>query len=179
MTDFPYKFTLLLFSFCISALIVCCSDRSYSTTFPQNMAESDFQMVPALASKHLLKDLPLCRVMLEDTSEFVWLVLVPRKNNMKEIHDLSSEERYVLMDEMTKASLAVKKVATTLNGGTEPTKINTGALGNICSQLHVHVLARYEGDKAWPGPVWGACPAVPWGEKLQEVKDMFVAAFSE
>jgi diadenosine tetraphosphate (Ap4A) HIT family hydrolase len=59
-------------------------------------------------------------------------------------------------------------VATKLNG-TAPTKINTAAIGNICRQLHVHVLSRYEGDKAWPGPVWGACPAVPWGDKAAEV----------
>ena len=48
--------------------------------------------------------------------------------------------------------MKLQKVATTLNGK-EPTKINTAAIGNICRQLHVHVLTRYEGDKAWPGPV--------------------------
>eukprot|EP00238_Polyblepharides_amylifera_P000016 CAMPEP_0196572518 /NCGR_PEP_ID=MMETSP1081-20130531/2565_1 /TAXON_ID=36882 /ORGANISM="Pyramimonas amylifera, Strain CCMP720" /LENGTH=97 /DNA_ID=CAMNT_0041889873 /DNA_START=207 /DNA_END=500 /DNA_ORIENTATION=+ len=89
---------------------------------------------------------------------------------MKEIHDLSREDQMTLMDEMTKAALAVKEVATVLKGS-PPTKINTGALGNICPQLHIHVLARYQGDKAWPGPVWGACPAVPWAEKLKEVMD--------
>eukprot|EP00240_Pyramimonas_obovata_P007501 CAMPEP_0118950286 /NCGR_PEP_ID=MMETSP1169-20130426/51108_1 /TAXON_ID=36882 /ORGANISM="Pyramimonas obovata, Strain CCMP722" /LENGTH=148 /DNA_ID=CAMNT_0006897091 /DNA_START=1 /DNA_END=447 /DNA_ORIENTATION=+ len=141
-------------------------------------ADADFEMDSRLASKHLVMDLPLCRVMLEDTSDFVWLVLVPRKNNLSEVHDLSKEDRYVLMDEATKAASAVKKVATTLNGK-EPTKINTAAIGNICRQLHVHVLTRYEGDKAWPGPVWGACPAVPWGEKAQEVKDLLIAALNE
>ena len=59
-------------------------------------------------------------------------------------------------------------VATALHGAA-PTKINTGALDNICRQLHVHVMARYEGDQAWPGPVWGACPPVPWGDKAAEV----------
>mmetsp|Transcript_110 Transcript_110/g.205 ORF Transcript_110/g.205 Transcript_110/m.205 type:complete len:145 (-) Transcript_110:460-894(-) len=136
------------------------------------MADADFQMVPQLSKgKHLVMELPLCRVMLEDTSEFVWLVLVPMKNNKKEIHELSKEERMTLMEEMNKAALAVQAVATTLNGK-PPTKINTGALGNICPQLHIHVLTRYEGDKAWPGPVWGACPAVPWEP---ETKDKVIA----
>lgn len=142
------------------------------------MADADFVMVEALAKKNLVMDLPLCRVMLEDTSDFVWLVLVPRMKNKKEIHDLDREQRVTLMDEMNAAALAVKEVATKLNGSA-PTKINTGALGNICPQLHIHVMTRYEGDKAWPGPVWGACPPTPWGDKTQEMIDMLKSELSK
>ena len=43
-------------------------------------------------------------------------------------------------------------------------KINLGALGNIVRQLHVHVVARREGDPGWPGPVWGFGAAVAYGD---------------
>jgi diadenosine tetraphosphate (Ap4A) HIT family hydrolase len=43
-------------------------------------------------------------------------------------------------------------------------KVNIGALGNVVSQLHVHVVGRHVGDPAWPGPVWGHSPRVSYTE---------------
>ena len=43
-----------------------------------------------------------------------------------------------------------------------PHKLNVAALGNLVPQLHVHVIARYTDDIAWPRPVWGTATAQPY-----------------
>jgi diadenosine tetraphosphate (Ap4A) HIT family hydrolase len=35
-------------------------------------------------------------------------------------------------------------------------KLNVGCLGNVTSQLHVHVVGRRRDDPSWPSPVWGS-----------------------
>ena len=103
--------------------------------------------------KHEVGTLPLCKVLLNDDSTWPWLVLVPMKSDAVEIHDLSEVEQMQLMREVSACSRAI-------HNGWSPTKINIAALGCICRQLHIHVLGRFEGDKAWPGPVWGSNQAV-------------------
>lgn len=93
--------------------------------------------------------LPLCRVLLMDNRVWPWLILVPAQPGLTEIHQLSREDQHRLMDEIALASRTLEVLFA-------PDKINVGALGNLVSQLHVHVIARSKGDPAWPGPVWGS-----------------------
>lgn len=81
-------------------------------------------------------------------ARYAWLVLVPRRAGLVEIADLSADERATLWREVDVAADALRATAPC-------DKLNIGALGNIVRQLHVHVVARVEGDAAWPGPVWG------------------------
>lgn len=92
--------------------------------------------------------LPLCDLRLMDDARHAWLVLVPRRAGMVEIADLSADEQAMLWQEVNLAGRALRAVAPC-------DKLNLGVLGNIVRQLHVHVVARREGDPAWPGPVWG------------------------
>jgi diadenosine tetraphosphate (Ap4A) HIT family hydrolase len=116
----------------------------------------NFSLHPRLAADALpIGDLPLCRALLLNDSRFAWLVLVPRRANAVEIHELAPKDREALIEEIAVAGAALKKI-----NGAE--KINTGALGNIVSQLHVHVVARSRADPAWPGPVWGFGAAVAY-----------------
>lgn len=92
--------------------------------------------------------LGLCELRLMDDSRWPWLILVPQRPGIEEIHDLTPLDQAMLTFEVNMVSQALKQV-------TGCAKINTGALGNIVRQLHVHVIARFEGDPAWPGPVWG------------------------
>jgi len=94
-------------------------------------------------------ELPLCRVLLMDNRVWPWLILVPARNGLTEIHQLPREDQHRLVDEIALASLTLE----TLFG---PDKINVGALGNLVPQLHIHVIARSKADPAWPGPVWGS-----------------------
>ena len=106
-------------------------------------------------------DWPLCRALLMDDARFPWLVLVPRHAGLVELDDLDEDGRTRLMHEIRRAMHALRTVVAC-------DKLNVGALGNIVRQLHVHVVARREGDAAWPGPVWGAGSRQPYAPADRE-----------
>jgi diadenosine tetraphosphate (Ap4A) HIT family hydrolase len=114
----------------------------------------NFALDPRLAADTFeVADLALSRLLLMNDSRYPWLILVPRRPGLREIVDLDPPDRGRLMEEIAAASEFMRALP-----GVE--KINIGALGNVVSQLHVHVLGRGTGDAAWPGPVWGAGAAV-------------------
>lgn len=120
-----------------------------------------FILDPRLAAESFpLGQLSLCEVLLFDDARFPWLVLVPKKAGLAEIIDLDTRERALLMDDITKSSEALKRL-------TGCHKLNVAALGNQVRQLHVHVIARFETDAAWAGPVWGKGARVPYKEKAR------------
>ncbi|WVT73365.1 HIT family protein [Sinorhizobium chiapasense] len=100
----------------------------------------------------------LCQMRLMNDRRWPWLVLIPQREGISEIFDLTPLDQTMLTFETTMAANALKKVT-----GAE--KINIGALGNIVRQLHVHIIARSDGDPNWPGPVWGFGKSEPWDEK--------------
>jgi diadenosine tetraphosphate (Ap4A) HIT family hydrolase len=121
---------------------------------------TDFQLMTRLAADTFpIADWKLSRVLLMNDRRYPWVVLVPRRAGAVELFDLSEADRIVLMEEIAEASTRLKGDAA---------KINVGALGNLVPQLHVHVVARNPGDPAWPGPVWGHSPAVPYDEDERE-----------
>ncbi len=99
--------------------------------------------------------LGLCQLRLNNDCRWPWLVLVPQRDGMEEIFDLSPLDQTMLTLETNLAAQALKRA-------TGATKINVGALGNIVRQLHVHVIARFEGDENWPNAVWGHGDRQPW-----------------
>ncbi|HEU0152631.1 MAG TPA: HIT family protein [Arenimonas sp.] len=105
---------------------------------------------PRLAADSVLvADGPLSQFRLMDDARFPWLVLVPRVPGATEWIDLAGDAQRLLLAEVNLAGRLLR--------GLGPVhKLNVGALGNVVRQLHVHVVARQEGDAAWPGPVWGA-----------------------
>lgn len=92
--------------------------------------------------------LGLCELRVMNDRRWPWLILVPQRAGVEEIHDLTPLDQTMLTFETNMVSQSLKRV-------TGCSKINVGALGNIVRQLHVHVIARNEGDPGWPGPVWG------------------------
>jgi diadenosine tetraphosphate (Ap4A) HIT family hydrolase len=117
---------------------------------------NDFALHPRLAADTaFVADWPLSRVLLMEDARYPWLVLVPRQPGLVEITDLAAPDRARLMEEVARA-------AETVRGLPHVAKLNIGALGNLVPQLHVHVLGRHPGDPAWPGPVWGHSPAMPY-----------------
>lgn len=108
-----------------------------------------FALDPRLAADTVaVATLPLCEVRLLDDRRFPWAVLVPVRPAAVEIVDLDAADRARLIEE-------IAQVATAMRRAYAPDKLNVGALGNVVAQLHVHVVARYRADAAWPGPVWG------------------------
>lgn len=113
---------------------------------------ASFDLHPQLAADGLfLVDWPLCRVLRMNDRNYPWLILVPRIADVREIIDLTEPDQQRLMQEIAKASTALKALR-------RPHKINVGALGNMVPPLHVHVIGRDQNDLAWPKPVWGAVP---------------------
>jgi diadenosine tetraphosphate (Ap4A) HIT family hydrolase len=100
------------------------------------------------ADSHYITDLPLSQLRLMDNKLFPWLLLVPQVENASEWIDLSREQQHQLSDEITICSHFMQALVT-------PDKLNIATLGNMVSQLHIHLIGRYKGDPAWPDPVWG------------------------
>lgn len=125
----------------------------------QHIAEAPrFLLHPTLAGDCIeVIDLPLCRVLLMNDARYPWLILVPRLKDKREIIDLSRAQQHQLSDEIAQASSALQSIC-------EPLKLNVAALGNRVAQLHVHVIARFENDAAWPDPVWGRGDRVAYSE---------------
>lgn len=105
--------------------------------------------------------LPLSDLRLMDDARFPWLVLVPRVASAVEIVDLLPPDRAALLDEIAAVSKALRAV-------TACDKLNVAAIGNIVRQLHIHVVARFAGDPAWPGPVWGNGRAVAYAAEARD-----------
>jgi diadenosine tetraphosphate (Ap4A) HIT family hydrolase len=111
-------------------------------------------------------DWPLCQVRLQDDVRFPWLILIPRRAGLRELEDLTSGERAVLMDEMVRAGEVVRSLG---EAALRPVhKLNMAALGNVTAQLHVHVVGRRPDDGLWPDPVWGRGSARPYGPDALE-----------
>ena len=115
---------------------------------------------PQLADDtHPLAQFALCEVRLMDDANHPWLILVPRVENAVEVIDLDAAQQAQLMQEIDRASRA-------LQAAVKPHKLNVAALGNVVPQLHVHVIARFHDDIAWPRPVWGMATAQPYSPEL-------------
>lgn len=99
----------------------------------------------------------LCTLRLMNNRLWPWLILIPQIEDVREIHELPPAARALLTEEIARVSQATAQLFAV-------DKVNVGALGNIVSQLHVHVVGRRRDDPAWPGPVWGAGFAEPYDE---------------
>ncbi|WP_017529221.1 MULTISPECIES: HIT domain-containing protein [Pseudomonas] len=106
----------------------------------------------------VIGDFPLCRLLLTNDSNYPWFILVPRVEGISEVFQLSVQDQQTLWQETT-------ALAQWLNQGLDADKMNIGALGNVVSQLHVHVIVRKRDDAAWPAPVWGKHPAQPYTDE--------------
>jgi diadenosine tetraphosphate (Ap4A) HIT family hydrolase len=115
-----------------------------------------FRLSERLAADSIfLADWPLCQLRLMDDARFPWLILVPRRDGLEEWTELALEDSATLAAEIARAGHGLAEMF-------KPRKLNVGALGNIVRQMHVHVIARFEIDPAWPGPVWGQGARVPY-----------------
>ena len=118
--------------------------------------------------------LALSSVLLLNDARFPWFVLVPRVEGASELTDLSEEQSVQLMQEI--------RIATgVMLGLSKPDKVNVGALGNIVTQLNVHVIGRFRSDPAWPGPVWGHGTRAPYPDHaatalIERAASLFAAA---
>lgn len=100
----------------------------------------------------LIGDFPLCRLLLMNDASYPWFILVPRREAVSELFQLDNADQQALWLETT-------RLAETLKDAFVADKMNVATLGNVVSQLHMHVIVRRREDAAWPAPVWGKHPA--------------------
>ncbi|WP_227430122.1 HIT domain-containing protein [Psychrobacter sp. I-STPA6b] len=119
-----------------------------------------FQLHPTLAQdSFLVGDFPLSTCRLINDCQFPWLILVPRVSGIKEIYELSATDQAQFLRESSWLSSQMAKVF-------QADKMNVAALGNQVPQLHFHHIVRYQNDLAWPNPIWGVSPAVPYTKEV-------------
>lgn len=108
-------------------------------------------------------DFPLCRLLLMNDANYPWFILVPRRGEVSELFQLSEDDQRQLWRESTALAERLKDLFAA-------DKMNVATLGNVVSQLHMHVIVRHRSDPAWPAPVWGKLPARPYQtEEIQRI----------
>lgn len=124
-------------------------------TTEQTTITTAFELHPRLAEDGVeVARWKLSLVLMMRERRWPWLVLVPRRPGLRELHELAAADRALLIEEIARASAALQRAFAA-------DKMNVGAIGNLVSQLHVHVVARRMDDPAWPRPIWGALPPDP------------------
>ncbi|WP_299868756.1 HIT family protein [uncultured Hoeflea sp.] len=119
---------------------------------------ANFTLDPRLArDTTLLTRLGLCELRLMQDCRWPWILLVPQRDDIVEIFDMTPLDQTMLTFETAITAKALKQAS-----GCE--KVNVGALGNQVRQFHLHIIGRNSGDPAWPGPVWGHGQAESWNE---------------
>lgn len=125
------------------------------------MNDATWSLHPRLAADTVfIGDFALSRLLLSNDAHYPWTILVPRRADIREIHELSEVDQQQLLRESMLLSRALMTAFS-------PTKLNIAALGNMVPQLHVHHIARYENDAAWPAPVWGRVLAIDYNEAVR------------
>ncbi len=135
------------------------------------MSNTNFQLHPDLQRDGIrIGSFPLCLVLLINDKSYPWFVLVPQRAEIRDPIDLSDADYRVLWQESHRFSGAIMSI---FNGE----KLNIAALGNMTPQLHVHHVVRFNGDAAWPAPIWGKQPLVAYSDdELDVIRDQIVAA---
>ena len=100
-----------------------------------------------LKDSHFISELKLCSIRLIDNSKFPWIILIPNRKNVTDISELKLKDQMLLMKEIVHCSKLMKKIFKTK-------KLNIEKIGNIVSQLHIHIIARSIKDNSWPLSVW-------------------------
>lgn len=130
------------------------------------------QLHPQLAKDcFIIGEFSLCSLLLLNDANYPWFILVPNRENISEIHQLSETDQQQLMAESMFFSQCLEHVF-------QPDKLNIAALGNVVPQLHIHHIARFTTDACWPAPVWGAVAAVAYDEdQVDNIRDQLINWF--
>ncbi|AKJ98694.1 MULTISPECIES: HIT domain-containing protein [Pseudomonas] len=133
-----------------------------------------FALDPRLQQDTLpIGDFPLCRLLLSNDSNYPWFILVPRRENISELFQLDDMDQQQLWKETT-------ALAETLKDSFDADKLNVATLGNVVSQLHMHVIVRKRDDAAWPAPVWGKHPAQPYNDvQVKAIRERLRVALTD
>ena len=121
----------------------------------------------------LLGEFTLCSLLLVNDANYPWFILLPNRENITEIHQLSASDQQQLLSESMFFCRCLEDLY-------QPDKLNIAALGNVVPQLHIHHIARFTTDACWPAPVWGAVAAITRSEdKINTILNQLLIWFKE
>ena len=121
---------------------------------------------------HHISDLTLCRLLIMNNADYPWVILVPRRSNISEIYQLTDIDR-------KKLDFEVNEISKKLSAYFKADKINIASIGNIVSQLHIHIVVRNKKDISWPETVWGKSNNRPYSDnQLIKLKKEFQGMFA-
>lgn len=121
----------------------------------------------------VIGDFQLSKVLLMNDARYPWLILVPKRQNLTEIHQLSSADQQQLIAESSFVSEQMMRLF-------KADKMNVAALGNMVPQLHLHHVARFKDDACWPKPIWGVGEATAYSEtELEDILKQIRQALSQ
>ncbi len=124
------------------------------------MGEMMFELDERLKNDtHVVGEWPLSMLLLLDDCNFPWCILVPKREGIGDIYELDLGDQIRLLEESERLANALTEIF-------RPDKLNIAALGNVVRQLHIHHIARYVDDRAWPAPVWGAVPIKKYSDNV-------------
>ncbi|GHE86709.1 HIT domain-containing protein [Thalassotalea profundi] len=135
------------------------------------MLENQFELHPLLKRDCIeLLDLKLSKLLLMNDCQYPWFILVPKRADITDVYQLDWQDQQQLLNE----SSALSEILMQVFMGK---KMNVAAIGNVCPQLHLHHIVRYEDDAAWPKPVWGYQPTIAYSsEQLTELQEKLLPA---
>ncbi len=138
-----------------------------------NSQEKTYTLDPRLARDCVvLGRAGLCDILLMDDAQYPWFVLVPRRVGLRELYQLDIEDQ-------TQLTLESNALAKKMIEVFKPHKLNIANLGNVVPQLHIHHIARFEEDIAWPAPVWGKVPALAYcAEEIETIRQDMASLFA-
>ncbi|MED5510718.1 MAG: HIT domain-containing protein [Pseudomonadota bacterium] len=117
-----------------------------------------YELHPKLAQDTFsVGEYELSDVRLMNDTRYPWVILVPRRGNVREIHQLTEAEQQRLIYESSFTSERMMQLFSAQ-------KMNVAAIGNVVEQLHLHHVARFTTDATWPLPVWGIGEAQAYSE---------------
>ena len=123
-----------------------------------------FQLDPRLEKDTFyIGDLPLSRVLLTNVVNFPWIILVPKVPEVSELFELSSEQQNQYLNE---SNFLLQEMSVLYKAD----KMNIANLGNMVPQLHIHIVARYQDDDAWPGPIWSFQNTENYSKNLAKIE---------
>jgi diadenosine tetraphosphate (Ap4A) HIT family hydrolase len=132
------------------------------------VTSASFHIDPQLESSTLfIKDLGLCQLRVKNDRRFPWILLIPQRPNIVEIFDLSAADQQQLWSEVT-------SVTQHMHTHFKAHKMNFESLGNKVRQLHIHIIARFENDAAWPNSILNFGTSEPYfPEQTSEILHAF------
>lgn len=117
---------------------------------------TNFTLNPLIASTSLfIRQCGLCELRMVNDTRYCWLLLIPQLPDICELSDLTQSQRHEMIDHAS-------QIADIIQDKTKADKMNIATIGNIVPAMHLHIIARHEGDMAWPNPIWGNGAPIPY-----------------